>query len=267
LISRIVTLTSDFGLRDPYVAEMKAVILSICPEATIVDITHEIEKFNVRAGAVALASAASYFPKGTVHVAVVDPGVGTRRRPILVQTGQGVFVGPDNGVLIPAADKEEITHIYEITNTELMLSHVSNTFHGRDIFAPIAAHLSNGISPTDCGPEIDDAVKPEFTKFTSTKETLIGEILYVDDFGNVITNVREPEAREFNDGDWLTVELPNRDLRLRFAKTYAEAKPKEPIALIGSHGYVEIALNQGSANKEFHIRIGDRFKLIRNKKD
>lgn len=263
MISKIVTLTSDFGLRDTYVAEMKAVILSICPEATIVDITHEIEKFSVRAGAFALASAASYFPKGTIHVAVVDPGVGTRRRPILVQTGRGVFVGPDNGLLIPAADRQGITNIYEITNKKLMLSQVTNTFHGRDIFAPLAAHLANGISPNDCGPKIDDVVKPEFAKVTSTGGTVIGEILHVDDFGNVITNVREPEARQFSEGDWLTVELPNCDLRLRFAKTYAEAKPKEPTALVGSHGYVEIALNQGSANREFQIRIGDRFKLIR----
>src|SRR4030066_406520 len=129
----MITLTTDFGLKDSYTAEMKAVILGICPHAVIVDITNEIAKFNVRMGAYVLASATPYFPKGTIHVVVVDPGVGTRRRSLLIQTKQGFFVGPDNGVLLLAAEKQGVTSIHEITNTKLMLPHVSNTFHGRDV--------------------------------------------------------------------------------------------------------------------------------------
>jgi S-adenosylmethionine hydrolase len=141
----MITLTSDFGLKDPYVAEMKGVILTIIPNATLVDITHDIEKFNIRMAAFTLASVAPYFPKGTVHLAVVDPGVGTQRRAILVQTTQGFFVGPDNGILILPAQNQGIEHIYQLTNPKFMLPGVSSTFHGRDVFAPAAAHLDKGV--------------------------------------------------------------------------------------------------------------------------
>ena len=134
----MITLTSDFGLKDPYVAEMKGVILNINPKATLIDITHNVEKFNIRLASFMLASAAPYFPKGTVHLAVVDPGVGTERRPILVQTSKGFFVGPDNGVLMVAAQSQGIEHVHELLNPNLMVPETSDTFHGRDIFAPAA---------------------------------------------------------------------------------------------------------------------------------
>ncbi len=142
----MITLTSDFGLKDPYVAEMKGVILTINPKATIIDVTHSVEKFNIGVGAFMLASAAPFFPKGTIHLAVIDPGVGTERRAILIQTKKGFFVGPDNGVLILAAQNQDIEHIYEISNPKFMLPQVSSTFHGRDVFAPAAAHLDKGIN-------------------------------------------------------------------------------------------------------------------------
>ena len=258
---KIVTLTSDFGLKDPYVAEMKAVILSICPNATIVDVTHEVEKFNIRAGAFMLASAAPYFPKGTVHVAVVDPGVGTERRSILIQTLQGFFVGPDNGLLIFAAEKQGIVSVHEITNTMFMLPRVSSIFHGRDVFAPAAAHVANGVLAADFGPETSDALKPEFAKVTCSNGALIGEILHVDGFGNVITNISEQETTQLCMGEWILAELPKCKLKLKFGKTYAEAQPKEALALIGSHGYVELAVNQGNAAETFQTMAGDKVKL------
>src|SRR4030067_2462156 len=138
MATKIITLTTDFGLKDPYVAEMKAVILSTCPNVVIVDVTPEIEKFNIRMGAYVLASVAPYFPKGTIHVVVVDPGVGTQRRSLIIQTRKGFFVGPDNGILFLAAEKQGIIRIHEMTNRKLMSPHISNTFHGRDIFAPAA---------------------------------------------------------------------------------------------------------------------------------
>ena len=174
-MGKIVTLTTDFGLRDPYVAEMKAVILSICPEAAIVDVSHDVGKFDVRTGAYMLASAAPYFPKGTIHVAVVDPGVGTARRCLIVETKQSFFVGPDNGVLVLAGDKQGIVSIREITNPKLMLPNVSSTFHGRDIFAPAAAHLANRVAPADFGAEVRDMVKPEFARVETDKGKLVGE--------------------------------------------------------------------------------------------
>ena len=238
-----------------------AVILSICPEAAIVDVTHEIDKFNIRMGAYMLASAAPYFPKGTVHVGVVDPGVGTERRSILVQTRQGFFVGPDNGLLIFAAEKQGITSIHEITNPKLMLPRVSNTFHGRDVFAPAAAHLANGVPPSDFGPLIRDVVKPEFAKVTRKKDMLVGEVLNIDGFGNVVTNLSEQEITKLLVGDWIIAELPKCKLKLKFGKTYAEAQPKEALALIGSHGYVELAVNQGNAAETFQTKAGDKVKL------
>jgi S-adenosylmethionine hydrolase len=261
LPAKIVTLTSDFGLRDPYVAQMKAAILSICPDATIIDVTHDTEKFNIRMGAFMLASAAPYFPKGTVHVAVVDPGVGTQRRAILIQTRQGFFVGPDNGLLILAAVKQCILAVHELTNPKLMRSSVSNTFHGRDVFAPAAAHLANGVPPSEFGQEINDAVKPAFAKVAVGKGMVVGAVLHVDDFGNVITNLSPREITHLDSDGEITAELLDCKVKLRFAKTYAEAQPNEALALIGSHGYVELAVNQGNAAETFHAKAGDKVKL------
>ena len=260
--SKIATLTTDFGLKDPYAAEMKAAILSICPTTVIVDITHKIAKFNTRMGAYTLASAAPYFPKGSVHVAVVDPGVGTQRRPILIQTTQAFFIGPDNGILLLAAEKQGITCIHEISNPQFMLPKVSNTFHGRDIFAPAAAHLLNGVKPEEFGPKISEAVKPEFAKVTLRNGVLVGEVLNVDGFGNIITNINEKEAEQNNLTGAVSVELPGYKLKLRFCKAYGEAEPKKPLALIGSHGFLEIALNQGNAATKFKAKPGDRIKVL-----
>ena len=166
----MITLTSDFGLKDPYVAEMKGVILTINPKATLIDITHEVEKFNIRMAAFMLASAAPYFPQGTVHLAVVDPGVGTQRRAILIQTKKSFFVGPDNGILILAAQNQGIEHVYQLTNPTFMLPKISSTFHGRDIFAPAAAHLDKGVQPSEFGPEIKDPINPEFAISQTNKQ-------------------------------------------------------------------------------------------------
>jgi S-adenosyl-L-methionine hydrolase (adenosine-forming) len=259
--SKIATLTTDFGLKDPYAAEMKAAIISICPNTTIIDITHEVAKFNICMGAYMLASSTPYFPRGSVHVAVVDPGVGTKRRPILIQTTQGFFVGPDNGVLILAAEKQGIIRIYELSNPQLMLPQVSNTFHGRDIFAPVAAHLLNGVKPKEFGPRISEAIKPEFAKTTIKNGVLTGEVLHVDGFGNIITNITEKKAALIHLKGTLNVELSDCKLKLMFCKAYGETKPREPLALIGSHGFLEIALNQGSAAAKFKTKSGDNINI------
>jgi S-adenosylmethionine hydrolase len=260
--AKIVTLTTDFGLKDPYAAEMKAAILSILPTAVIVDITHEIDKFNIRMGAYALASAAPYFPKGTVHVAVVDPGVGTQRRSILVKTTQGFFVGPDNGLLVLAAENQGITSIHELANPRLMLPKVSSTFHGRDIFAPAATHLLKGVKPAEFGPEIRQAKKPEFTKVKRKNGMLKGEVLHVDGFGNIITNINEKEMTQNQIEGMVNMELAGCRLKLKFCKAYGEAKPHEPLALIGSHGFLEISLNQGNAAEKYQTKAGDNVAIM-----
>ena len=254
--AKIVTLTTDFGLKDPYAAEMKAAILGICPNATIVDITHEIAKFNVRMGAFVLASAAPYFPDGSIHVAVVDPGVGTPRRPIVIQTKKAFFVGPDNGVLILAAQKQGVKKIHELTNPRLMLPTVSNTFHGRDVFAPAAAHLLNEVKPAEFGPEIS-AAAAEFAHVTRKNNALIGEVLHVDGFGNIITNISELEVEQNRTKGAVKVELTTFKVKLAFCRAYGEIKPYEPLALIGSHGFLEISINQGNAAEKFKTKAGD----------
>jgi S-adenosylmethionine hydrolase len=258
----IVTLTTDFGLRDPYVAEMKGVILSISPDATIVDLTHEIEKFDVRMAAYTLACATPCFPEGTVHVAVVDPQVGTRRRPLLIQTLKSFYVGPDNGILAIAVNMQGIEHIFEITNRKLMLPRISNTFHGRDIFAPAAAHLANGTRPVEFGPELRRISTPGFAKTFRKKGMLLGEVLHVDGFGNIITNFTEKDLGSTNMKENVDVKLKTRRLSLRLCRAYAEVEKQQPLAVIGSHSFLEISVNQGNAAKAFKIKRGDRLALF-----
>ena len=257
----IITLTTDFGLRDPYVAEMKAVILSICPNVTIVDISHDIEKFDMRMGAYVLTSASQYFPKGTIHVAVIDPGVGTRRRPLLIQTKHSFYIGPDNGVLVLAAKNQGIDHIYEISNRKLMLPKISNTFHGRDIFAPVAAHLAIGTPPSEIGPEIHDILTPRFVEVLRRKDVFVGEVLHIDGFGNILTNFGEKELEVMNIKSIVVVKLKKVRLKLKLCKAYMEAKPQEPLATIGSHNLLEISVNQGNAAKIFNVNRGDKVSI------
>jgi len=259
----IITLTTDFGLRDPYVAEIKAVILSISPDALIVDISHEIEKFNVKMGAYILAVTAPYFPKDTIHVAIVDPTVGGKRRPILIQSKHGYFIGPDNGLLALAVTKQGIKHVYQISNKRFMLPKISNTFHGRDIFAPAAANLANGIAPKEFGPEIRRIVMQRFAKIVKKNNSLVGEVLHVDDFGNVITNFGETELEQLGDNTNIDIKLRNRRLKLKFCKTYSDIKPQKPLAIIGSHNFLEISINQGNAAETFKIREGDKITIYK----
>lgn len=260
----IITLTTDFGLKDPYVAEMKAVILNISPNTKIVDITHQIEKFNIRMGAYVLAAASSYFPKGTIHVVVVDPGVGTRRKAILIQTKKGYFIGPDNGVLALAAENQGIEHVYKITNPKLKLPKISNTFHGRDIFAPAAAHLAKGTPPSEFGPEIHKIVTPKFAKITRRKGGLIGEIIHIDGFGNIVTNFSEKELESMGIKGMVNIKLKNTRLKLKLCKVYAEVEARKPLAIIGSHNFLEISVNQGNAADTFKTKVGDKVTLYRS---
>jgi S-adenosylmethionine hydrolase len=259
---KIITLTSDFGLRDPYAAEMKAAILGICPHAVIVDVTHIVEKFNMLEGAFVLASATPYFPDGSIHVAVVDPLVGTQRRPIIVETKRGFFVGPDNGILMLAAEAQGVVRAREITSRKLMLPHISGTFHGRDVFAPAAAHLAKGVSPEEFGPEITDPIVPQFTKVMRSHDTVSGEVLHVDGFGNIITNIPGANLASFR-GSMVQVDLPNQKPQMKVIGTYADARLNEPLVLVGSHGYAEIAVNQGNAAERFQAKAGDKVTLTR----
>jgi len=260
----LVTLTTDFGLRDSYVAEMKAVILSINPNAMVVDVSHQIDKFEVRMGAYVLASASPRFPKGTVHVAVVDPGVGTRRRPIIVQTDKAFFVGPDNGVLSLAVKNiGGKKRVYCITKKEFMLPKVSNTFHGRDIFAPAAAHLANGTAPAEFGPEIHQMLSPKFAEIIKRRDSLEGQVIHIDDFGNIVTSFTGKELKTMKTNDKLDIKVGNTKLRLKLCKAYADVGGQQPLAIIGSHDFLEISVNQGDAASTFKVRVEDKVVLMR----
>jgi len=258
--SPIVTLLSDFGLSDPYVAEMKAVILSICPTAVIVDITHQIRKFDVRMGAFVLAQATPYFQEGTIHMAVVDPGVGTKRRPIVIETKRSLYVGPDNGLLTLSAHREGIDYAYEITNRKYMLKNASRTFHGRDIFSPAAAHLANGVSAPDFGPEINDLVMPSFAKPNIQSGEIQGEVIHIDDFGNIITNIALKDVREvgIEEGKNLLLTLKKKGLTLRLCSAYGEVSSDMPLTIVGSSGFLEVAINRGNASQFFKSKAGDK---------
>ncbi|MBS7633692.1 SAM-dependent chlorinase/fluorinase [Candidatus Bathyarchaeota archaeon] len=252
-------MTTDFGLRDPYVAEMKAVIYSIAPEAAVVDISHEIEKFNVRMGAYVLASAVPYFPKGTIHVAVIDPHVGTARQPIVMCTEVALLVGPDNGVLALAAKKlGGVNCAYRIADAALMRPRVSSTFHGRDIFAPAAAHLANKTPPAKLGSKIRSITMPKFSKVAKRKDMLVGEVLHVDSFGNIITNFVQNNLAMASAKTFVEIELHRVKRRLKLCRTYAEVEPQEPLAIIGSHDFLELSINQGNAAEAFGVKAGDQ---------
>jgi Uncharacterized conserved protein len=254
----IISLTTDFG--DFYPAAMKAVILGINPTVQIVDITHYTRQAGIREGSFALYSLVQYFPKGSVHIGVVDPGVGTSRRALAIKAGsegkEQYFVGPDNGLLIPAARRLGEMEVYEITNPELMLkSGISATFHGRDIFAPAGAHLSKGIPIEDMGPRISDFVILDFENFGIDGPFLIGEVIFADIFGNIITNIPQEVVFKFSTFG-SQIEVNGR--RISFVQTYGFVGQEEPLALIGSHGFLEIAVNKGNAALQFGLKSGDQ---------
>ncbi|MGA2657354.1 MAG: SAM-dependent chlorinase/fluorinase [Verrucomicrobiota bacterium] len=253
---RTITLTTDFGLGDWFVGTMKAVILGIHPRANVVDITHEIPPGDLRAGAFALMASCRYFPKGTVHLAVVDPGVGSQRRAIAVRTANRFFVGPDNGVLSWALAPEKIKTIRLLENREYFLEPVSRTFHGRDIFAPVAAHLSRGLSAARLGRELTDYVRVPWPQTTKQRGAVQGEIVHIDRFGNTITNI---EAQLVSCERAGTCELMGEQkVRCALAESYGAVPVNRPVAVIGSSGLLEIAVNGGSAARQFGLKIGDK---------
>lgn len=254
----VISLLTDFGLMDPFVAEMKAVILSLCPDAEIIDITHLVDKFDVRMGAFLLAGATPYFPRGTVHVAVVDPGVGSERRAIVIETKKSFFVGPDNGLMIPATTVDGILHVYDLTNRSLMRTEISSTFHGRDVFAPAAAHLARGTPPRECGREIADYVKPQYAQSTLEGTTATCEVFHVDSFGNIITNLTQASMSKLSlkPGEKIALAVGGRRMSARLVQTYSELGQGEIGILIGSHGFLEVACRELSAAKRIHARRG-----------
>jgi S-adenosyl-L-methionine hydrolase (adenosine-forming) len=254
MIQPVITLTTDFGLSDHYAGTMKGVILGIAPAAQIVDITHEVAPFEILDGAYTIAQAYRYFPKRTIHVIVVDPGVGTERRPILAEAAGQYFIAPDNGVLTMIYEREK-HKVRVIQNERFFLKNRSTTFHGRDIFAPSAAWLARGTRPSMFGNLINGYAQLGLLKPQRMgKRIWSGTVLKADRFGNLITNF--PIA-DFADIRGRAFEMQV-GLRLvdRLCSNYAQAAPGELFAIVGSSGYIEVSVNQGSAAKQLGAGAG-----------
>ena len=256
----IITLTTDFGLDDICVGVMKGVILSINPACTIVDITHGVEPYDIAAGALALESACQYFPQGAIHVAIVDPGVGCGRRPLVLVTDKGLFVGPDNGIFSFVLSGPGLKAVYELTAKDYFLPKPSATFHGRDIFAPAAAHLSKGVQPEQLGGKIDDPIILPSAMPEIRGDRLEGSIIHIDRFGNLITNVSREMLQGFVRESKMRAEVKGAAMT-KLMPSYAAAQEGELFCIIGSSGRLEISLKNGSAAARLGASRGDSIVL------
>lgn len=268
-MSKIITLTTDFGLADEYVGVMKGVVLSRAPQAQIVDLTHSIPHQGVRRAAYIIEPAYKYFPEGTLHVLVVDPGVGTNRRIILVNLENQLFLAPDNGILTLILEQKKFV-ANEVTCEHLFLKPTSHTFHGRDIFAPVAAAMVNGMPPNEMGPQIEPS---ELTildlpkaKIDTVSNSITGEVAYIDHFGNLITNIhRDAFSKLFSDEKQkILISVKDQTIR-KVQNSYASVNPGYIVAVFGSRDYLEIGINQANASQTLDISINDRVLIQDNK--
>ncbi|HBH62796.1 MAG TPA: hypothetical protein DDX85_13880 [Nitrospiraceae bacterium] len=260
LATPIITLTTDFGLKDPFAGLMKGVILGINPDASIIDITHKIQRHNVFEASQTVAMSYAYFPTTTIHLAVVDPGVGSMRRPLLVVTEDHYFIGPDNGVFSPIFEdlKSTFFKVYHITASHYFLPMRGSTFHGRDIFAPIAAWLSKGVDSNKMGEEIDDYMKIQVPKPVMNDNTITGEIVSIDNFGNAISNIKRDDLvtlADIESKDRFRVVYNNEPVPL--VHYYAENENNKLTAVINSFGHLELFSFRESASDKYHIKVGD----------
>ena len=243
-----IVLLTDFGHHDPYVGVMKGVILSFCPKAALVDLCHEIPPQDITAAAFTLRVSAPYFPKGSLFVCVVDPGVGSQRRILWLRTARHQFLAPDNGLLSWVQDP--VAEVRSVENSGLWLPEVSATFHGRDVFAPVAGRLAAGLRPDKLGPKVEDYQSPPFPQPQCDKKGVHGRILLIDRFGNAVTNLSPSHAASCR-------EVVCKGRRLPLLNHYAEAKPHEALALIGSSGYLELSICHGDFSRACKARPGD----------
>jgi S-adenosylmethionine hydrolase len=250
----VITLTTDFGLKDPFAAEMKGVILTINPRTTIVDLTHLIEPQNIDEAAYIIGSSFSYFPSGTVHVVVVDPGVGSQRKALILEAGGHYFIGPDNGVFTHIPSFSSQVKAVHITEEKYILSRESPTFQGRDLFAPVAAWLSIGRKPGEFGPPAGDLIVLPIPRPEVTVSGISGEIIYIDRFGNAITNIRGADLEAT--GNRYTVEINNAIIQP--VRYYAQSGEDRLNCLVNSSGYLELFVNKGNAAEKYGIKKGDK---------
>lgn len=255
---RIITLTTDFGLHDPFVGIMKGVILGIAPDAAIVDLTHDVPPQDILAGALALEAALPFFPPNTIHVAVVDPGVGSERHAVALETERGVFVGPDNGVFTAALGRTPSLRAVRLTRPEYFHHPVSATFHGRDIFAPVAAYLAQGTPLDALGDPFEDLVRIQLPDPVSRDASLEIHVLHIDRFGNLVTDLTTEHYQRWlgeRSQEGVCLRAKGRDIH-GMRTTFTDAELGEPVAYIGSAGRLEVGVRNGNAARDLGLNLG-----------
>jgi S-adenosylmethionine hydrolase len=261
---RIITLLTDFGTEDYFVAAMKGVILTRSPGTLIVDITHAVPPQDIRAGAFLLNAVYPNFPVATIHLAVIDPGVGSDRRPVLIEAGDYLFVGPDNGLFSLVLDRVPGAQVRHLTNTDYFLADRSSTFHGRDIFAPVASALVQGVSPGELGPVIQDPVRAGFIECEFLPDgTIVGRIIHIDHFGNCVTSFDWKELRARLTTQPFALRVKEYEIR-QLLRSYSEAvaRPDAPFMIVGSAGFLEISVSCSSAARKLDVVVGEQVRLL-----
>jgi len=258
-VAPIVSLLTDFGDRDGFVGIMKGVVLGICPDARLVDLSHEVAPQDVTGAALVLRNAVGHFPPGTIHLGVVDPGVGTARRPILIETERFVLIGPDNGLLSLAAEQASVRQVVHLDRPQWFLASLSSTFHGRDVFAPVAGHCASGVEPEELGSRLEGFERLSLAAPRRLDDAIEAQVIHVDRFGNLTCNLRHNEfASSLAPG----VSISVGGVQISgISPHYSTVREGKPVALWNSWGYLEIAIRNGSAARHLRSRIGDRVQL------
>jgi len=254
--SGIITLLTDFGLRDPYVAMIKGVILSINRDARVIDVSHSIRAGSILQAADFVRETFPFFAEGTVHVAVVDPGVGSDRRLIGLEAGGHLFIGPDNGIFWPVIEAQGSVKVIQLTEDRYFMPNITHTFHGRDVFAPVAAHLSTGVDLKQMGPVIDDPVELKYPAPHKIDDILYGQVMRIDNFGNLITNIHYKDLENFLESQKPVISIGNLEIK-ELDSIYSDVDDGEPLALINSFNHLEIAVNLGRASEYIGVDSGE----------
>jgi len=259
----VITLTTDFGLQDYYVSAMKAVILDIAPDVRLIDISHDIPSQDIMAGSWILKNSAMLFPEGTVHTVVVDPGVGTDRNAVAVKIEDQYFIGPDNGIFSLLTQELDYTAV-RLDNEQYWRDEMSKTFHGRDIFAPAAAHLSEGVPMEELGEPLDELVTYRWTVPIADKDGLEGMVIHIDKFGNLVTNISSDQIEDVIEDKSVKIYVGNTILD-EIVSTFGAVAEGEPMAFIGSSGMLEVGINKGNAEEMLSVQKGAQISLILQK--
>ena len=262
----VITLLTDYGITDSYVAEVKGAILKINPDATIIDVSHDVGNYAISAGAFHMTRASPYFPEGTIHVGVVDPTVGSSRKAIIIKAKNMWFVGPDNGLMAPAADRIGYEQAWEITNLEMLPPKVSDVFDGRDVFGPTGALLSKGVSPDLIGTKIDEIIRLPYYQPELEGDGIHGNVIHIDGFGNTVTNITYETLASagIDDNTVFKLMVDSKEYTVPYVRRFSAVEKGELLVLVAGGGYLEISVNQGNAGERLGVREGTKISLQTN---